>query len=132
MIDRINIEIIPKEKQRPGWEYGDYWLDGRTLEIRISRYANFLFTIFLAVHELLEAVRCILRGVTMKEIDDFDLTHQNAEDPGQLPNAPYHVEHMQSMEVERLLCEQEGYDFEEYYGAEPIENLDNSVHSCFQ
>lgn len=124
IFDRINIEFIPQEAQRPGWKYGDYWVDGDTLEIRISEYQNPDFAVFLAVHELLEAYRCVKKGVTMAAIDAFDLAHQDDEDPGQLPDAPYHLEHMQSMEVERLLCQQDGYDFEDYYGAEPIETLD--------
>ena len=120
MFTDIHIKVIPHGCHR--YEtFGDYWIDERgVLQIRVSRFADPRIARNTAVHEMLEACRCAARGLSFEEIDKFDLAHLDHEDPGCLPDAPYHAEHMQSMEVERLLVSQDGADWSEYYNAAPI------------
>lgn len=119
---QINIQIIPVGCMRQGWDYGDYWIDEKNiLQIRVSQFENPDDAIYLAVHELMEAWRYAKKnGPDYSAIDAFDLAHQETEDPGLLKCAPYFEEHAQSEQLERLLCHQDGRDWEEHYNAEPI------------
>jgi hypothetical protein len=49
--------------------------------------------ILCAVHELVEAVLCEDNGVKEEAVTAFDVAHPNAEEPGELKDAPYHWEH---------------------------------------
>lgn len=119
--NRINIQIIPVGCMRPGWRYGDYFLDERgTLQIRVSEFENQIDTLALVLHELNEAWLCAAKGVTIKKIDEFDLSHPETEDPGLLKCAPYFEEHAKSESIERLVCHQNGRDWAVHYDTEPI------------
>lgn len=117
---QINIQIIPHGCQRYN-TYGDYWIDERgILQIRVSEFENPDSALYIVIHEILEAWRCAKKGISFQAIDAFDLDHQETDDPGLLKCAPYHFEHMQSDQVERLLCHQDGRSWDEHYNAEPI------------
>ncbi|KAB0668934.1 hypothetical protein F6V30_13940 [Oryzomonas sagensis] len=117
---QINIRIIPHKHQRYD-TYGDYYInDDGTLVVLVSEFADPDVAIRIAIHEVLEAWRCKKRGLDFKEIDNFDMAHPASDDPGLLKCAPYHLEHMQSDQVERLLCHQDGVKWEDHYNAEPL------------
>lgn len=121
MFKRINIQIIPHGLMRDQSQYGDYWIEADgSLQIRVSEYFDPRDARDIAIHELLEAWRCAERGVDFKAIDQFDLAHTDHPDPGLLPNSPYHAEHIQSMQVEYLIAQQDGRDFSVVYAAVPI------------
>ena len=114
----IIIKIIPHGRQRYETE-GDYWVDEKgALQIRISEFDNPDVSIRIAIHEIMEAWRCAKRGLNFADIDTFDLDHP-VDDPGLLKCCPYHTEHMQSMDIERLLCFQDGVDVEGHYNSVP-------------
>jgi len=118
---KIDIRIIPAGCMRDGWQYGDYFLDEKdTLHIRVSEFDNPDHAFRIVMHELAEAWRCKKNGISFESIDKFDLEHQNTDEPGDLKCAPYHEEHKQSTEIERLLCHQDGEDWETYYNTPPI------------
>jgi hypothetical protein len=119
-IHTIHIEIIPLEDMYMDY-HGDYWWekDG-TLQIRCSRYPNEIQEIGTIDHEMLEAWKLKVKGVSVKDVEKFDKEHEDHDDPGCLPDAPYHKEHMESMQHEKLLCEQMGFDWDKYYNTEPI------------
>lgn len=119
--NRINIQIIPVGCMRPGWRYGDYFLDEKgTLQVRVSEFDNHIDTLALVLHELNEAWLCAEKGIKFEAIDSFDLEHAETEDPGLLKCAPYHSEHMKSELIERLVCCQNDRDWNSHYDAEPI------------
>jgi len=121
MFKTINIQIIPHGCQRDQSQYGDYWIDEHgALQIRVSEYADPRDARDIAIHELLEAWRCAERGVDFKMIDQFDLDHTDHPDPGLLPDAPYHREHIASMQVDYLIAQQDGRNFSEVYSHTPI------------
>ena len=119
---QINMQIIPIGCMRDAYKDGfDYWIDERdVLQVRIAEFENPDFAWFWAIHEVLEALRCIKAGIPLEAIEAFDAEHTDHEDPGSIPEAPYHKQHMQSMTVQHILCEQDGYSYEEYMDAEPI------------
>jgi hypothetical protein len=121
MFKDINIKIIPHGCMRDASQFGDYWVDENgALQIRVSAYADLRDSRDIAIHELLEAWRCAERGVSFAEIDQFDLDHTDHPDPGLLSTAPYHAEHMLSMDVEYLISQQDGRDFSEVYAHTPL------------
>lgn len=121
MFKEINIKIIPHGLMRFPSQYGDYWVDERgVLQVRVSEYADPRDARDIAIHEILEAWRCAEKGISFEAIDRFDQVHADHRDPGLLPNAPYHLEHIQSMEVEYLIARQDGRDFSEVYETKPI------------
>lgn len=116
---KTNIEVIPHSEQRYD-TWGDYWIDENgVLQIRVSEFENPDFALYTAIHELLEVWRVIKKGIPLEAIDRFDLAHIDHPDPGCLPEAPYHEEHLQSMDVEQLIAAQDGYDFKKYYNTSP-------------
>lgn len=103
-----------------GYE-GDYWVDeSGVLQIRVAEYPNDIQEIGTIIHELLEVWKLYKRGITIEEVEAFDVAHEYHEDPGCLPDAPYFVEHMESMDVEKLLCRQMLFNWNEYYNTPPI------------
>lgn len=120
---KIEIRIVPTAEMRPQYRdgYGDYWVDEEgTLQIRSREYENPDHAFGCIIHELIEAWRCYKKGIALESIEKWDEEHADHDDPGRLPGAPYQVEHLQSMAIERLMCRQDGYKWKEYDKAEPI------------
>ena len=121
MFTTINIQIIPHAEMRDQSQFGDYWRDpDGSLQIRVSEYADPRDARDIAIHELLEAWRCAEAGIPFDAIDRFDLDHTDHPDPGLLPYAPYHTQHVLSMAVEYLIAQQDGRSFADVYGHTPI------------
>ena len=114
--------IIPRGLMRPQYQDGfDYWVDEKgTLQIRVAEFENPDFALYWAIHEILEAWRCAKSGIPLEAIEKFDSLHPDHEDPGSLKEAPYHKQHMQSMTIQHILCEQDGYSYDEYMETEPL------------
>ena len=118
---KIEIMIIPVGCMRPGWNYGDYFLNEKgTLQIRVSEFADPVDALALIHHELNEAWACAEKGIDFADIDKFDLEHRETEDPGLMKCAPYHEQHMAAETIERLICHLNGRNWNDHYNAEPI------------
>jgi len=110
----LNIEIktVPHSSQRYPTT-GDYFRDGKRLCFRVSDMGNRTYEFLVAVHEIVERMLCEARGITDHEIDRFDIANE-ADDPGDDPNSPYHREHIFAACVERLLAHELGVEWEDY------------------
>ncbi len=94
------------------------------LNIFISDMGNWKYEALIAVHELLEVILCKDRGVSTEIVDTFDklfenLRTQNPEligdvEPGSMPTAPYHREHMFASIVEKALAGELKVDWNDY------------------
>lgn len=110
---KIVIETIPQDKMwYPSWGNWFYEADG-TLRIQVCEDVPELPTdnhrFLVALHELCEAWLCQHRGVTQRQVDDFDIQFEaNAPvhdaEPGDDPAAPYRAEHRQAMLLEHLMA----------------------------
>jgi hypothetical protein len=110
--------VLPQSEQRYDTE-GDWLWAENTLEIRISREVGDedpRYALLMFAHELVEALLCRSMGVTAPEVDAFDTLHQGDGEPGDLPSAPYHWQHMAAEAAERALAEQLDVDWESYLG----------------
>jgi hypothetical protein len=112
----ISIKTIPQKEQRYK-TVGDYWYDEEgNLQIRVSNLNNWVFEAIVYVHELVEALLCKYRGITINEIDDFDMSPYglSLEEPGLDPKAPYFEQHAIALQVEELLYEPLGVYVDEF------------------
>lgn len=71
---------------------------------------NFL----LFVHGLVEAHLCRKRGIKSRDVERYDAAHLDADEPGELPDAPYYREHQQATDVEKILCQMLNISWEAY------------------
>lgn len=121
-IDKIIIRYIPHKQQRydtvGDWYFHKYHVireidekqesfEQTELVIRVSNdhpdYPTQADQEAVALHELFEVLLCNHAGVTQKQVDDFDFAHASTiDEPGENPEAPYHVQHMMADVVERL------------------------------
>jgi len=80
---------------------------------RISDCRNRRFEWLLAIHELVERALCDDKGITAKDVDDFDFKFKG-DDPGDAPRSPYRDQHCFATAVERMLCAAMGISWKEY------------------
>ena len=104
MITNVTIQTMAPEAMRYR-TVGDwfYTADG-ALIIQVADTGNWTYNLLVAIHELIEVFMCAVRGITLKQVDSFDFAHEDDEDPGCHPKAPYHAEHMTAMGVEMVLA----------------------------
>ena len=111
-IQAIHIEFIPRETQRYETA-GDYWLDGTTLQIRVSKMGNTAYQCMVATHEFVEWLLTDMRGLPEQEITNFDLEfiHESelgipheVNEPGFDPRSPYLDEHTLCTSIEMMIC----------------------------
>ena len=122
----IKIQTIPHDQQRYP-TVGDWQIDADgNLLIQVSDMGNPDFELLVALHELVEVALCKKRGITTKQVDDFDMQfekeretglHGDTDEPGDDAKAPYKKEHFFATNIERLMSEQLGVDFSKYEAA---------------
>jgi hypothetical protein len=115
---KITIESIPHASQRyPTCGDWEVMPDG-TLAIRVSEEMGEDSCVLVALHELIEAKVAMRRGVTVKEVDDFDkefeIRHRKGntldgertdnDEPGDDPLCPVFREHQFATAIEGLVC----------------------------
>lgn len=126
-LSSIAVRVIPHAEQRYP-TVGDYWqeADG-TWQIRISRMSDPRYEMLVLIHELHELRWALDHGVTMEEIDDFDIAFEKAraagdeDEPGDDPRCPVYEGHQQATAVERVAAALMGVDWNTY--AEAVESL---------
>lgn len=111
---KILIETIPHDKQRyptvGDWESTDPPGSGDSqLRIRVSETGDWKYNALIAVHELVEALLCKSAGISGEQVDQFDKTFLARSGPGPLepgddPNAPYHIQHSIATTMENVLA----------------------------
>lgn len=117
-LPKIEINIKPYKQMRYATE-GDYYFDGKTLKIDISKMDNPLVELMIIIHELWEWYRITEKGIKIEDIDKFD-KECGLEDPGLSPLSPYHTEHLESVELEKLMCNLAKINYKDYYNSQHI------------
>jgi len=111
---KIIIESIPHGDHRYS-TLGDYWRDDAgVLQIRVSEMSDPRDMVLCALHELVEVLICEHRSISEPDIMAFDVAHPDAEEPGELKDAPYHKEHVFAETIERLTALQLDRDWNDY------------------
>lgn len=116
----IDYRVIPHKEQRYP-TVGDYWLEGETLQLRVSKMSDARYEWLVALHELIEFSTCQLMGVELKAIDAFDTEYEDCsknkralpcgckipdihDEPGDDPHAPYYRQHQIATIAERTIA----------------------------
>ena len=113
---KIVIKKIPHKKQRLN-DVGDYFIKNGVLEIRVSEEVGFWESLLIAIHELIEVLLCLKKGLSIKKIDEWDMKDSKKDDypeTGLNPKCPYHKEHMIALGVEHILAPFLKVDWKEY------------------
>lgn len=113
----IILTVVPQKEQRYK-TVGDWFArpDG-TVEVRSSKLSDPRLEFLILVHELVEFGLCHFAGITQKEVDQFDMEHQDEQELvelGDLKQAPYRKQHCIATAVERLLAAELGVVWIEY------------------
>lgn len=114
----ITIQTVPHKDQRYP-TCGDYFIgeDG-TIQVRVSEELGEDSAFLVAIHELVELYLLRKKGITMQQIDDFDVAYEKAHreggvidgkrldnsEPGDDPKAPYFMEHQFATALESLVA----------------------------
>ena len=92
---------------------GDWWFelpheDLIVLQIRVSRLRDPYMEALISIHEQVEALLCLKRGVDQDKVTAFDKEFEGEGEPGDSTEAPYHKEHFFATTIERLIS----YEFD--------------------
>jgi len=131
------IHVIPNKSQRYD-TVGDYWMkNAQNIEMRISDFTEVTssngnlvnmeevrnaedYEFLVMIHELVEAFLCRRNGIKYEDIDKFDFAQVllgKVNEYGDMPEAPYHTEHIQATLVEQYLAQILSVSWEEYSAA---------------
>jgi hypothetical protein len=115
------IKSIPHSKQRYNtigdWKFVDSTIgDPLVLDIYISDLGDNKMNALIAIHELVEAVLCRFNDpeITGEEVDKFDMSHPELEEPGEDSRAPYKKQHKFASMIEMLVAIQLNINWDEY------------------
>src|ERR1035437_2066499 len=102
----ITIKTIPQSEMRNPSQLGDLFYDADGLQIRAVEGEDATLIVF---HELCEAILCKRAGVSQLAVDVFDESSakycdEHDMENGDLPTAPYRLQHRQSMLIEHLMA----------------------------
>ena len=118
--DRVVIEIIPHDQQRYP-TVGDWFFDeAGNLTIRISQLSDWRLEMLVALHELVEVLKCKHDGVSQESVDAFDIAYEKARpegddsEPGDDPKAPYVKQHCLATGIERIMAAELGVNWKAY------------------
>jgi len=120
----ILIETVKHEDQRYP-TVGDWEVDTQkdTIHIKVSQMGNFKYEALVAVHELIEILLCLDRGISQEIVDKFDIEYEkkrkdgDESEPGDDAHAPYRKEHFFATNIERLLAAEYGINWANYDAA---------------
>lgn len=115
-LPNIVVKSVPHKKQRYN-TCGDYFNKGGEMHVRISRM-NADHEFLVLVHELVEWYLTNKKGVTIEQIDAFDMAFErdrkDDSEPGDDPAAPYYDEHQIATKIERELADYLAIDWAKY------------------
>ena len=111
---KVEITSIPQAQMRYS-SLGDYVRTADdALYIKVQEFPDWRYEFLIALHEFIEEALTKQRGIAEPDIKAFDEAHLDADDPGMLPDAPYHKEHLFADAVERIMALQLGVDWAAY------------------
>lgn len=113
-VKRVVIETIDHKAQRYD-TVGDWLYDDAsgTVTVYVSDMGDWRMNMCCGVHEVIETLLCVQRGVSEESVSAFDVQfeqerqagkHGPDDEPGEAADAPYRKEHAVADVVERLLA----------------------------
>lgn len=111
-LPRISVNIRPHTSQHYDTA-GDYQELKDAWVIRLSELSDWRYEGLVLVHELVEMLLTKANGVSWDDITKFDIESGHP-DPGTLPEAPYHKEHVFATKIEKMLAKELGVNWKDY------------------
>ena len=94
---------------------GNYWDDGSEWKMRVSKMEDWRYEALVTLHEFIEMCLTTHHNISWDDIDYFDRNEgKDSDDPGRMPEAPYHNEHMLAMQLEKKFAKMLGVDWKKY------------------
>ena len=116
----VVIHTIPHEQQRYP-TVGDWlWQPNGDLTIKVSELGDWRMEMLVAIHELVEVLKCRHDGIMQSDVDRFDMEFEknrkpdDDSEPGDSPLAPYKKQHCLATGIERIMASELGLDWKEY------------------
>jgi hypothetical protein len=109
----ITISTIPHKNQRYD-TVGDWQFIDDILVVRVSDLGDWRMEYLVADHEVREALLCRHRGITEKQVDEFDFAWKGEGELGDDLLCPCRKEHFFATSIERLTAAELGVDWAEY------------------
>lgn len=89
---------------------GDYWELNNVTQFRVSKMSDWRYEALVLTHELIEYIIIKHQGISIQEIDDWDIAFEkvrekgNTDEPGDDKRAPYYKAHTFATKIERMLA----------------------------
>jgi len=104
----ISIDFVPLHLQ-PYKTLDDYRITSQEvgpeiLQVLITDTGDRRSNLALLIHALVEQYRAEEDGVSIQEIDDWDFSHLDSDEPADEPGCPYQKAHSDAMFAEMTLC----------------------------
>lgn len=133
-IREISIRTIDHRAQRYPTT-GDWQPVGQTLDVDVSRMADWRCGVLVGIHEAIEGVLCVNAGITDAAVSAFDRDYESrrplyahdpnttadcgctityTSEPGDDIHAPYYKQHQLATSVERMLAAELGVSWNDY------------------
>ena len=131
-IREISIRTIDHRAQRYPTT-GDWQPVGQTLNVDVSRMADWRCGVLVGIHEAIEGVLCVNAGITDAAVSAFDKEYErrrpdnkeaglaqcgcvitDVSEPGDDIHAPYYKQHQLATSVERMLAAELGVSWNDY------------------
>lgn len=106
-INAIHIDFVNADQQRYD-TIGDYYIKNKTLYIKITKFRNKLIEFSILVHEIIEALLVVARGISIDKIDEFDMSFTGKGEPGDEKDCPYKKEHKFATKIETMMDKELG------------------------
>jgi hypothetical protein len=110
MLPEIQFKTI-KHKNHRYETVGDYFKDARgRMQFRVSDMRNSDYEFLVFIHEAVEWYLCRRAGITIQEIDAFDMEFESnrkkgdLSEPGHDPRAPYGWAHKFAEKIEKMVA----------------------------
>ena len=116
---KIIIETIDHKDQRYNtigdWQFAEE-NDSIFLDIRVSDLKDDKMNTLIAIHELIEAFLCKFNDpeITTEQVDDFDMSHLELDEPGESLDCPYRIQHLVASDIEKMIAGRLNIDWSEY------------------
>ena len=115
---KINMRSIPHNQQRYP-TLGDYWYDSRdgSHQIRTTQFHDWRYEFLILLHEQVEYMLCLHRGIREESVKAFDEAFEAAGSPGEpgdARDAPYYKEHQFAQAMEMMMAQELGVNWHEY------------------
>ena len=75
------------------------------------------YEFLVSIHEQIEQWLCYKAGIPIEVIDQWDMEHEESDDPGSLEGCPYKEQHQFAVDMEIFLADKLGVIWKDYDAA---------------